>query len=66
MTANHASMMGPKMRPMKPVPRLCTRNSATSTATVIGTTARDSPGASTLSPSIADRTEMAGVMAPSP
>ena len=59
-------MTGPKMRPMEPVPKRCARNSAISTTIVMGSTKDDRAGASTFSPSTADRTEMAGVMAPSP
>ena len=63
---NQPSITGPKIRPMKPVPRFCIANSATRMTTVIGTTAGASDGASTLRPSIALSTEIAGVMAPSP
>ena len=64
--ANQASVIGPKRRPTAPVPRRCIRNSPTSTVSVIGITAADSDGAMTSSPSTADSTEMAGVIAPSP
>jgi hypothetical protein len=60
------SITGPKMPPMKPAPLLCIRNSPIRMMTVSGTTAGASDGASTLRPSIADSTEIAGVMAPSP
>ena len=63
---NQSSMIGPNTPPMKPVPRRCTRNKPTSTASVIGRTRRPSAGVSTFRPSTADSTEMAGVMAPSP
>ena len=58
--------MGPKMRPMDPVPKRCARNSTISTPTVMGSTKGVSAGSSTLRPSTAESTEMAGVMAPSP
>ena len=38
MTANQASMIGPNTRPIFSVPNGCTRNSAISTATAIGST----------------------------
>ena len=66
MAMNQASMMGPKIPPMKPVPRRCTRNSAIRTISVNGSTSGARAGASTLRPSTALNTEMAGVIAPSP
>ncbi|BBO12422.1 hypothetical protein TM102_38920 [Bradyrhizobium sp. TM102] len=65
-TTNQASITGPKMRPMKPVPCFCIMNRPIRMATVTGTTAGASEGASTLRPSMAESTEMAGVIAPSP
>ncbi len=65
-SANQASITGPKMRPMEPVPKRCARNSPMSTTIVMGSTKDDSAGASTFRPSTADSTEMAGVIAPSP
>ena len=35
---NHTAVTGPKKRPMPPVPKRCTTNSAVSTTSVIGTT----------------------------
>ena len=66
MLPNQASITGPKIRPMKPVPFAWTRNSTTRIATVIGSTAGPRCGASTFSPSTALSTEIAGVIAPSP
>jgi hypothetical protein len=63
---NHPSITGPKIRPMNPVPCFCITNSPTRIAMVIGTTAGVSEGASTFKPSIALKTEIAGVIAPSP
>jgi hypothetical protein len=66
MVMNQASMMGPKMPPMNPVPLRCTMKSPTRIRSVSGTMIGVSAGASTLSPSKALRTEIAGVIAPSP
>ena len=63
---NQTSMTGPKIRPMKPVPRDWTKNSPIRIATVIGRTSGVSDGASTFSPSTALSTDIAGVIAPSP
>ena len=63
---NQASMTGPKTRPMAATPLCWTRNSATRMARVIGTTYGPSAGASTFRPSMAESTEIAGVIAPSP
>ena len=49
-----------------PVPRLCTRNTATSTITAIHTTQCESAGAATPRPSTADSTVIEGVITPSP
>ena len=51
---------------MLPVPRDCTANSAMMTRMESGRTKRVKAGETTSSPSTADRTEMAGVMTPSP
>ena len=66
-------MTGPKIFPIPAVPRFCTRNRQTSTIIAPGTTnffadssARPTLGAATVMPSSALRTEMLGVMAPSP
>ena len=63
---NQISMNGPNIPPMNPVPLRCIRKTPIRIATVIGTTAWASDGASTFNPSTALRTEIAGVMAPSP
>ena len=66
MTRNQTSITGPKARPMRAVPCGWTRNKATSTATESGRTYGVTEGAVISSPSKAERTEIAGVMAPSP
>ena len=65
-TPNHTSVIGPKARPMPPVPKRCTANSPVSTSSVSGRMKGCRLGAATSRPSIADSTEMAGVMTPSP
>ncbi len=66
MVRNHTSVMGPKKRPMPPVPRFCTANRQKSTTRVSGMTQSLNAGETTSRPSMADSTEMAGVMTPSP
>ena len=66
MTTNQNSITGPKKRPISPVPRHCTLNSAIRMATAMGITRGARCGAGTFSPSTALSTEMAGVIAPSP
>ena len=51
---------------MTPVPCFCITKMPTRMAMVMGITAGASDGASSFNPSIALKTEMAGVMAPSP
>ena len=63
---NHITMMGAKKRPMPAVPCDCTEYSATSTAIVSHTTYGLKAGVATSRPSIADSTEMAGVITLSP
>ncbi len=63
---NQPSITGPKIEPMKPVPCFCTMNKPIRITSVIGTTTCASCGASSFSPSTALRTEIAGVMTPSP
>ena len=63
---NQISITGPKMLPMNAVPLRWTRNRPTRIAMLIGTTTGASWGASSLRPSTALSTEMAGVMTPSP
>ena len=65
-TANHTSITGPNRCPTLSVPRFCTRNSSTNTATASGTTNRFSAGVPTPIPSIALNTEIAGVIMLSP
>src|SRR5215467_11402974 len=60
--ANQMAMTGPNRRPTAPVPRCWSRNKTTMIAAVIGTTRSDSDGATTLTPSMADSTEIAGVI----
>ena len=59
-------MIGPKALPILAVPKGWTRNRATRIATAAGSTQGWNDGATMFSPSRADRTEMAGVTAPSP
>ena len=66
MMTNHTAMIGPNNVPTAPVPNCCSRNSATSTASEIGTTSEARPGEATCSPATADSTEIAGVIMPSP
>ena len=63
---NQPSMIGPKIPPMKAAPFFWTANRASRMTTVSGTTTGARTGASTFRPSRALRTEIAGVMAPSP
>jgi len=62
---NQTTMTGPKSRPTLPVPRYWMANSPIRITSVAGTTKFAAAGLS-LRPSIADRTEIAGVMTPSP
>ncbi len=66
MVINQTSITGPKARPMLPVPRRCTKNSAAMMTSEIGTTAGPMPESTTSSPATAESTEMAGVITPSP
>ena len=59
-------MTGPKARPTAPVPKRWTANSTVRMTSVIGTTRLSSEGAATSRPSTAERTEIAGVIIPSP
>ena len=65
-TPNHKSITGPKMRPMCPVPNRCTANRNTRTTVVSGATHPCKLSSKMVRPSIADSTEMDGVMTPSP
>ena len=63
---NHTNMMGPKTFPTAPVPRFCTRNKHRRMAMAMGMTQSANPFETSSKPSTADRTEIAGVMTPSP
>lgn len=63
---NHRAITGPNSRPTAPVPSRCSRNRQTMMAAVIGSTRCASDGDATLTPSIADSTEIAGVIMLSP
>ena len=65
-TANHATMTGPNSRPTRAVPARCTRKSPVMTMAPSGTSNWRSEGSGTERPSMADMTEMAGVMTLSP
>jgi hypothetical protein len=66
MVANHTSMIGPKTLPTAPVPRFWTMNSPVMMPIAMGTTQLSNDDETFSSPSTAERTEMAGVMTPSP
>ena len=63
---NQISITGPKMLPMNAVPLRWTKNRPTRIAMLIGTMTGASWGASSLRPSTALSTEIAGVITPSP
>ena len=63
---NHSAITGPKNRPMPPVPRCCTANSAVSTISAPGTITALGTAAATSMPSKAESTEIAGVITESP
>ena len=63
---NHSAMIGPKKRPTMPVPNRCTENNPVRTRTDRGSTRLWKLSSTTESPSIADMTEIAGVMTLSP
>ena len=65
-TTNHTTMTGPNSRPIRWVPKRCTRNSTATMAIPIGSTTLCADGATTSMPSTADSTEMAGVIRLSP
>ena len=64
--ANQTAMTGPNRRPTAAVPSRWTRNRQTMIAAVIGTTRSAREGLATLTPSMAESTEMAGVIMLSP
>ncbi len=70
MSRNHVSVSGPKTLPSPAVPRLCTANSPIRMTTVMsGMRNCRSPAkksVATSRPSMAESTEMAGVIMPSP
>ena len=66
MTTNQTTIIGPNSLPMLPVPYCWITNNPIRTAIVAGTMKCSNPGAASLSPSMADSTEIAGVMKPSP
>ena len=63
---NHSAITGPNSRPTAPVPKRWMANSAVRMASAIGMTSDSSEGDTTCRPSTAERTEMAGVIMPSP
>ena len=65
-TTNQTSMTGPNRRATASVPDRCTQNSAITITSVTGTTQSAEPGTTSSIPSIADITDMAGVMIASP
>ena len=66
MTANHSSITGANALPIVEVPKRCTTNKATRITTASGITNGFSVEVTTLTPSRALSTEIAGVMTPSP
>ena len=66
MTANQTTITGPKTRPITWVPKRWIAKRATSTAIVYRHHQRLRLGTATFTPSTAERTEIAGVMIPSP
>jgi hypothetical protein len=65
-TINQIIMIGPNTAPIPAVPRFCIRKSVISAIRVTGMTYGLSNGVATSSPSTALKTDMAGVMTPSP
>ena len=63
---NQTVITGPKSLPMSPVPRRWIANSAIRMPQVSGSTIGSSRGLAILSPSTALKTEIAGVITPSP
>ena len=66
MVTNHTTITGPKRRPTRSVPCRWMANTPTSMTTVIGTTYGSNTEVTTLRPSTALSTVMAGVIMPSP
>ena len=65
-TANQMAITGPNSRPTAPLPSRCSKKRRTRTVAVRGSTSADRDGAATCTPSIADSTEIAGVIMLSP
>ena len=63
---NQKIMTGPKILPMPAVPHFWMKNRPKSTSTVSGRMKGAAASVATSSPSMAESTEMAGVMIPSP
>jgi hypothetical protein len=63
--ANHSSITGPNIAPTRSAPRLCTRNSAARMTSVTGTIAWSADGFSSVRPSTALITDIAGVISAS-
>ena len=66
MTTNQTRVIGPNQAATLPVPCRCAANSRNRMAVVITMTKGSSAGVTSLSPSTADSTEMAGVIRASP
>ena len=66
MTPNQNSITGPKTRPIRWVPKRWIAKTTTMIAIVTGTTISWMLGSTTFTPSTAERTEIAGVIIPSP
>ena len=66
MTRNQKTISGPKTRPMRWVPKRWIAKTTTRIAIVTGTTSSWMLGSTTFTPSTAERTEIAGVIIPSP
>ena len=66
MTMNQTIMTGPNARPIFSVPKRCPPNKTRRMTTAIGMTKGLNVSVTTLTPSSALSTEMAGVMTPSP
>ncbi len=66
MTTNQTTMTGPNNRPMLAVPRRWIANKPIRTASVTGRTKSANAGVTSFNPSMAESTEIAGVMTPSP
>jgi hypothetical protein len=63
---NQRHIIGPKKRAMRRVPNRWSMNNTNKITTAIGTTSFFNDGLFVLRPSTADKTEIAGVIIPSP